>query len=457
MTSLLWIACNTTNNTVSLPEIQDVEFIVTVPSEITKNNTLYDVVKAIVTVRTGDTTATNYTLSELSFYSMGSNHFTQKISLPADISYKLTNFLLLDVDGNTIFACPLEGSPQADNVNDPLPIIFDVPAGSTKQVNIEVVSTDGLSPDDFGETQFFVNETELFTFLVSVSEINSDDLIEANLLITSGIYTITTNIQSIANNIVSIKDGYENYTLLINKLGYYVYENTFTADELKAHENTPLVAELESGYITDIDGNVYQTVTIGEQVWMAENLKVTHNADGTEIPLVTNDIEWGELGDNNTDKAYCYYDNNVNSDYGALYTWAAAMNGASGSIANPSGVQGVCLEGWHLPSDDEWNELINELGGTSIAGGKLKESGTTHWNSPNIGATNESGFTALPGGNRLSNNGSFVDIGYNGRWWSTSERDNNYIWLRYMSYSDSEAVRNFGNKSYGLSVRCVKD
>ena len=117
--------------------------------------------------------------------------------------------------------------------------------------------------------------------------------------------------------------------------------------------------------LVDYDGNFYQTVQIGNQVWMTENLKVTHYADGTTIPLVTDNTAWGNLDDNNTDKAYCYYNNDANGEgdiYGTLYTWAAAMNGASSSSANPSGVQGVCPTGWHLPSNAEWTELTDYLG-----------------------------------------------------------------------------------------------
>ncbi len=109
--------------------------------------------------------------------------------------------------------------------------------------------------------------------------------------------------------------------------------------------------------VTDIDLNVYQTVQIGDQIWMAENLKTTRYADGSDIPLVEGSVEWDAL--TATGKAYCWYDNSTtNRDiYGGLYTWSAAMNGAASSEANPSGVQGVCPDGWHLPSDAEWKEL----------------------------------------------------------------------------------------------------
>lgn len=163
--------------------------------------------------------------------------------------------------------------------------------------------------------------------------------------------------------------------------------------------------------VTDYDGNVYQTVHIGDQIWMKENLKVTHYSDGTSIPLVEDALEWDALA--NDSKAYCWNDNNTSNGviYGALYSGAAAINGSTGSDSKPSRLQGVCPSGWHLPSDDEWKQLEMELGMSQAEvedtgfrgtdeGGKLKETGTMHWFSPNLGATNESGFTALPGGQR---------------------------------------------------------
>jgi len=211
-----------------------------------------------------------------------------------------------------------------------------------------------------------------------------------------------------------------------------------------------------NGTITDYNGNTYWTIVIGSQTWMAENLKVTHYSNGTEIPLIESPSSWNALGV--TDKAYCFYENSLfNRDiYGALYTWAAAMNGAGSSTANPSGVQGVCPSGWHLPSDSEWIELTNYLGGSNIAGGKLKETGTTHWNSPNTGATNESGFTALPGGLRYGS-GTFTDVGFGTDFWTASDIEGTNAWIRNILY-DRAVVNRVGNyMGSGVSVRCVRD
>jgi len=208
--------------------------------------------------------------------------------------------------------------------------------------------------------------------------------------------------------------------------------------------------------VTDIDGNVYNTITIGKQQWMAENLKTTRYADGTAIPLVNNMTDWGAL--NATDKAYCWYNYNEanKGTYGALYTWAAAINRASSSTANPSNIQGVCPIGWHLPCDAEWTTLTTYLGGESVASGKLKETSTTHWMSPNTAATNETGFTALPGGN-CGSYGTFDDVGFSGYWWCATEYNSNYAWYQSMQYSDSEVFKNAYVKEVGFSVRCVRN
>ena len=225
------------------------------------------------------------------------------------------------------------------------------------------------------------------------------------------------------------------------------------------------ISEIDSMYyednsnvtLTDIDGNTYNTVQIGTQVWMAENLKVTHYPNGDAIPFITNNTAWGDLADDNTSDAYSYYNNNANSEadtYGALYTYAAAIgdNWERDNVEN----QGVCPDGWHLPTDADWTTLSNYLGGQIVAGGKMKEIGTTHWSSPNEGADNSSGFSALPSGNR-NYYGSFNYLGYDGRWWSATEDDINHAYYRGLD-CDIAAVNHLSdNKSFGLSVRCVKD
>ena len=199
---------------------------------------------------------------------------------------------------------------------------------------------------------------------------------------------------------------------------------------------------LQLGTVTDIDGNVYQTIIIGTQEWMAENLKVTHYRDGEAIPTGHSNSEWSNLSTG----AYCAYDNNEsNADtYGYLYNWYAVDDSRN-----------IAPEGWHVPTDDEWQILVDYLGGSSVAGGKMKETGTEHWNSPNTGATNESGFTALPGGYR-GLNGSYYGMGF-GCFWSSTEGSSYHAWSRRLSYGNSEVYRNYDGKHAGFSVRCLRD
>ncbi|MFO7829644.1 MAG: FISUMP domain-containing protein [Bacteroidales bacterium] len=170
------------------------------------------------------------------------------------------------------------------------------------------------------------------------------------------------------------------------------------------------------------DGKVYQTVIIGNQEWMAENLAYAPSSGNY----------------------WAYHNNNENFEtYGYLYDWETACD--------------VCPDGWHLPSDDEWTELTDYLGGEDVAGGKLKEKGRTHWTRPNGGATNESGFSALPGGYYLNLDGGFNSIGENGCWWSATEDTTHNVWYRLMFYDYSNVYRTYTYKKMGLSVRCVRD
>jgi len=195
--------------------------------------------------------------------------------------------------------------------------------------------------------------------------------------------------------------------------------------------------------VSDFDGNEYNTVLIGTQCWMQENLKTTRYNDGQAIPLETDNSAWSNL----STPAYCYYSNdkNINKDtYGALYNWYTVNTGK------------LCPTGWHVPTDSEWTTLTNYLGGLDVAGGKLKETGTAHWKSPNAGATNETGFTALPGGYRHSG-GLFIDIFLIGRWHSAAENNVSNSWTRIMSYKGGKLERYISKEKYGYSVRCIRD
>jgi uncharacterized protein (TIGR02145 family) len=202
--------------------------------------------------------------------------------------------------------------------------------------------------------------------------------------------------------------------------------------------------------VTDIDGNVYNTVTIGTQVWMVENLKTTKYNDGAAIPNVT-DYTWGDL---QTD-AYCWYNNDISNKatFGALYNWFAAKSGK------------LCPADWHVATLSDWTTLVTYLGGIDVAGGKLKEAGNAHWLDQNVGATNESGFTALPGGYRGSGlgDGTFFAIGYYGWYWTATVYPMDpvlghiagYNWQMTSGYNNC-LQSNLWDMN-GLSVRCIKD
>jgi uncharacterized protein (TIGR02145 family) len=198
--------------------------------------------------------------------------------------------------------------------------------------------------------------------------------------------------------------------------------------------------------MTDIDGNVYKTITIGTQTWMAENLRTTRYRNGDTIPQVTGNAAWKSLSSD----AYCTYENNTDLDKiattGRLYNWFAVSDSRN-----------IAPVGWHVATDAEWTTLTTYLGGESTAGGKLKETGLLHWNSPNTGATNTSGFTALPSGRREYDSGNFINLGYDGFWWTSSAYNPDYSWYYDLHYTFSSINRANFHKQYGFSVRCVKD
>ena len=212
--------------------------------------------------------------------------------------------------------------------------------------------------------------------------------------------------------------------------------------EIEATDSSLLINE---NTVTDIDDNVYHTVRIGTQVWMVENLKTMHYRDGTPIPNVTDAEEWKNLKSG----AYCDYNNDAkNSDtYGRLYNWYAATDSHN-----------IAPIGFHVPSDAEWKILTDYLGGEKVAGDSLKEKGTTHWTNYNTGATNKSEFKALPGGNRIYD-GSFLNMGRNGLWWSSSHFSSVDAFMRGMDLIDSGVYRysDGTTKSRGFSVRCLRD
>lgn len=192
--------------------------------------------------------------------------------------------------------------------------------------------------------------------------------------------------------------------------------------------------------LTDIDGNIYKTVRIGNQIWMAENLKTTRYKNGISIPNVKDENEWIKL----TEGAYCFYENDAanNSASGKLYNWHAVNN-----------INGLAPNGWHIPSDEEWTILLNYLGGDDAAGNKMKY--TNGWED-NGNGTNSSEFTGLPAGTRYDG-GLFYYKGFKTYFWSATEDDTDYAWIRGLYNNYSDAHRSSSNKNYGFSVRCIRD
>jgi len=194
-------------------------------------------------------------------------------------------------------------------------------------------------------------------------------------------------------------------------------------------------------FIDARDGNVYSAVKIGDQCWMAENLNVGSRIDGVD-----------NQSNNNIIEKYCYDDDTIYCDiYGGLYQWDEMME-----FQIIEGSQGICPCGWHVPTDTSWNILTNFLGGNIIAGGQLKESGLSHWITPNTGATNSSGFTALPSG-YINLNGLFNEKGEGSFFWSSSNFNANEARNLQLYYDDEMANPSFDLKTYGFSVRCLKD
>jgi len=278
-----------------------------------------------------------------------------------------------------------------------------------------------------------------------------------------GIVWNTSPNPTTANNSTTNGNGNGNYTSNLTGLTanttYYVRAyatnsaGTAYGNELSFTTGSGLLnPNLTYGSMTDQDGNTYATIVIGTQEWMAENLRTTSYANGDPIPNITNNTQWSNL----TTGAWSHYNNDsqYENPYGKLYNWYTVVD-----------TRNVCPTGWHVPSDAEWTVLSDYLGGENVAGGKMKSTGTQdwfdskdspYWQYPNTDATNESGFSGLPGGFRYYL-GSFYFIGGSGYWWSSTEYDTYSAWYRYLYYFNGDVGRDYGTKGSGFSVRCLRD
>jgi uncharacterized protein (TIGR02145 family) len=247
---------------------------------------------------------------------------------------------------------------------------------------------------------------------------------------------------TISDSITNDGSGTGSFTSTISGLIVFTtyYVRAYATNSVgTAYGNTVTCATTAT--VTDYDGNVYQTVKIGTQVWMKENLQVTHYQNGAAISYCIDGVAWN----NYTTGAYTNYnfDFTYAATYGRLYNYYAVID-----------PRNICPVGWHMPSDAEWTTLENFLGGSSMAGGKLKESGTAHWLDPNTGASNSSCFTALPGSKCT---GSFGVIGEEGYFWTATQFDTDEAYFRCLTKNSAAINRNYSNKTVGCSVRCIKN
>jgi len=201
---------------------------------------------------------------------------------------------------------------------------------------------------------------------------------------------------------------------------------------------------LASQTVTDADGNIYSTVTIGNQVWLGENLRATKFSNNDPIALVLDSAQWPVQ----TAAAYCYYNNDSSyvNPYGNLYNWYTVND-----------ARNVCPAGYHVPTAAEWADLVSFLGGETVAGGKLKEQGISHWLSPNTDADNSSNFTALPSGWRANNNGVYENLGYMCYLWASTLQTADVVDIVLIGYDSPACYASSSVKLTGLPVRCIQN
>jgi len=354
-------------------------------------------------------------LNNLKFLHLPGNQLTE---LPTSIS-ALSNLQSLNVDNNLITSIP----PNIIYLNS-LQYLYIA--------NNEIYQL----PEDIG----FLSELEILSAYTNNISVLPESI--GNL---SNLYHFDLTNNELIALPETICNIYENLIVFYVGLNDICppYPSCLDADVLGDQDISSCIST-----ITDIDGNIYQTVQIGDQLWMAENLKVTHYNNGDSITYIPSEEPWGSMDQG---QYAIYNDDPINTNiYGNLYNWAVIGD-----------IRGICPEDWHVPSDDEYIVLTDFLGGESVAGGKMKEAGLEHWNyysdQISLEATNESGFTGLPAGHRNTNTGDYIYMSFSGYFWSSTETSSDLAWRLYlMDYSSGVGQDTFG-KPNGFSIRCVSD
>ena len=291
---------------------------------------------------------------------------------------------------------------------------------------------------------------KIFFYLLLFSSIISVAQTQQNINKNSG--TVSNAISTIdsirfTGSSTTMEVVLQNGTVVSHSISDILNVNFIIANQDSCDATNVFNPNLSYGSMTDQEGNVYKTIVIGTQEWMAENLKTSIYRNGEPIATNLTDVEW-ENTPNTQIGAWAFYNNDSQYDcpYGKLYNWFA--------VADP---RHVCPTGWHEPTDGEWTILTDYLGGGSVAGGKMKSTGTQYWLDPNQDATNESGFSGLPGGVRIPS--QFFNFGNTGYWWSSSENETIDAWERNIGYNNGIAYRGNGDgdKVNCLSVRCLRD
>ena len=450
-------ACKNDEN-IDLPVMQNISFsfeqkAVQILSSTgqKKVTALKDDARYVVVTIENSTGTKIYDAKKLELFNFNGSFISESLSLVV-ADYKLTGFLVLDVNNAVIYSTPLEGSALAAQVIDPLPISFIVSKDQETKITPDVLTTTGVSVSDFGYASFdfdimvpFRLSAQTYDAVASGWESTTANIsiVGINTIVGAlGDSTLYNGTITVGSNLISVKDGFPYYGISLSKTSYTPQFIILTNAQLKAYLNTPvLFSLLEGGTVTDIEGNVYKTVTIGTQTWMAENLKVTKYRDGTAIPYWTSNAAGWYAAVSEPDYSL---------KYGKLYNWYAVSDSRK-----------IAPAGWHVASDAEWTNLTGYFPESNSA---KSLASTTDWASCtgigtigcNSALNNSSGFCALPAG-FLTGLGSFGSLHSETDWWTSD----GWAWMMFGNgtpfYSNDMVHISTHTRSGGHSVRCVKD